>query len=69
MIAADAQQSVSGTRADYNCPQCDGQLRSGSVANQYHCQQCGETVNEAVSETYQRVRSFYRAVCSEEVSF
>ena len=53
-------------RADYDCPQCGGRLQSDQVANQFRCQRCGKTISEALSETYQRVRSFFQAACGEE---
>ena len=46
--------------ADYCCPTCDGVLRDGGAANAWRCQRCGQLVLEAIDETHQRVKSFYR---------
>lgn len=62
------EQRLDSATADYSCPQCDGHLHSARVLNQFQCPQCGTTVSEALSTTYQRVRSFYRAACGEGVS-
>lgn len=46
--------------AAYACPSCDGRLRSGDTANSWRCRRCGARVLEAIDDSHQHVREFYR---------
>lgn len=47
--------------ANYCCPQCDSELTNAGAANVFRCTgECEKIVVEAVDETKQHVREFYR---------
>jgi len=46
--------------ANYDCPDCDGQLYDAGASNAWRCRKCGKRVLEAISTSGRKVRQFYR---------